>query len=114
MYITKCIKLLQTKNIKFYKEIRDLFKYIVAFVFLLITNFQPWYLIWLTPFIIWQKSDNIKLIFQMQIMTLVANIVFLIYSENFKYGVPFFTILVIGILICIIKNEKYRNKIRSV
>ena len=114
MYIAKCIKLIKTKNIKFYKEMRELFKYLIVFIFLLITNFQPWYLIWLTPFIIWQKSDNIKLILQMQIMTLVANIVFLIYSENYKYGVPFFVILIFGILTCIIKNLKNKKYIRGV
>ena len=49
-----------------------------------------------------------KLIIQMQLMTLIANIVFLIYSENFIYGVPFFVIFVTGTLICIIKNKKER------
>ena len=63
---------------------------------------------WLTPFMIWQKSDNIKLIIQMQIMTLIANIVFLIYSENYIYGVPFFSIFVISILCCIIYNKNKR------
>jgi len=106
IYIIKCFTILFNKDIKFYKEMRELFLFIVAFIFLLITNFQPWYLMWLTPFMIWQKAENIKLINQMQIMTLIANMVFLIYSENYKYGVGFFTILVIGILICIIKNKK--------
>ena len=61
---------------------------------------------WLVPVMMWQKSENIKLIIQMQLMTLIANIVFLIYSENFKYGVPYFMIFLFGILICIIENEK--------
>ena len=45
----------------------------------------------------------------MQLITLIANIVFLIYSENFVYGVPFFMIFVTGTLICIIKNKKERK-----
>ena len=105
-YIVKCFSLLFEKKIKWYKEMIELFCFIMAFLFLLITNFQPWYFMWLIPFILWQKSDNIKLIIQMQIMTLFANIVFLIYSENYIYGVPFFGILIIGILSCMIYNKK--------
>lgn len=114
IYICKCISLLFTKTIKFSQEMRNLFIFMLVFLFLLITNFQPWYLIWLTPFMLWQKSDNIKLIIQMQIMTLIANIVFLIYSENYKYGVPFFTVFVIGTLICIIQNQRKRMMIKGV
>lgn len=106
IYITACFMLLFAKKIRIYRNMRELLYFILAFLFLLITNFQPWYFMWLVPLMIWQKSENIKLIIQMQLMTLIANSVFLIYSENFKYGVPFFTIFVFGILICIIENKK--------
>lgn len=110
-YIIDCIALLFKKRINMNKIMRLLFKYIIIFIFVLITNFQTWYFIWLVPFLIWQKSENIKLIIQMQIMTLIANIVFLIYSENFYYGIPFFMILFTGILSCIIynKNKEIEN-----
>ena len=107
-YIVYCIRILLEEDIKFDINMRILFIFVLAFLFLLITNFQPWYFMWLVPFMIWQKSDNIKLIVQMQLMTLVANMVFLIYSENYKYGVPFFTIFVFGILLCIIENKNSR------
>lgn len=117
IYVVECILLLCKKDIKFYKEMRKVFLFILAFTFLLITNFQPWYLIWLTPFMIWQKSENIKLITQMQIMSLIANIVFLAYSEYYKYGIPFFVILVSGTLACMIDNKSqkrsHKNKIRK-
>lgn len=106
LYIVACVMLLLKKNIKQFKNMRELFWFVLAFLFLLITNFQPWYFMWLVPFMVWQKSENIKLIVQIQIMTLIANIVFLIYSENFKYGVPFFVIFVMGTLICVIQNKK--------
>ena len=106
IYIIACFTLLKAKKIKFYKIMRELYYFILTFLFLLITNFQPWYFMWLVPFMLWQKSENIKVIVQMQIMTLLANMVFLIYSENYRYGVPFFTIFVFGILICIIENKK--------
>lgn len=111
LYAYKIIQLLINNEICIKKEMQSLFKFILIFLFLMITNFQPWYLIWITPFMMWEKSENIKLIIQMQLMTLIANIVFLIYSENYKYGVPFFMIYVIGTLLCIIrnKNEKIEN-----
>lgn len=104
VYICKCISLLFEKNIKFKTEMNILFLFIVYFIFLLITNFQPWYLIWLIPFLIWQKPQNIRLIINIQNCALMANVIFLIYSENYRYGVPFFVILVFGVLISIIIN----------
>ena len=106
LYISSCFMLLFAKKIRFYKNMRQLYYFILAFLFLLITNFQPWYFMWLVPFMIWQKSENIKLIVQMQLMTLIANMVFLIYSENYQYGVPFYAVFVFGIMICIIENKK--------
>ena len=106
VYIIACFMLLLEKKIRFYKNMRELFWFVIAFLFMLITNFQPWYFMWLVPFMVWQKSENIQLTVQMQLMTLIANIVFLIYSENFKYGVPFFVIFIVGTLICVIQNKK--------
>ena len=110
IYISACFMILFSKKITMQKNMRQLFWFVLAFLFLLITNFQPWYFMWLVPFMVWQKSENIKLSVQLQIMTMIANAVFLIYSENYKYGVPFFTIFVIGTLICIIQNKN--SKIR--
>ncbi len=112
MYVINCIFLLISKNLKFYKENRTIFGFTVAFLFFLITNFQPWYFMWLIPFIIWQKSDTIKLIIQMQILTLIANIIFLIYSEG-GYQDIFFTIFVLGIGICVLINKKVFIKIKD-
>ena len=109
IYFNTCVSLLFSKTIIFSKQMKIVYLFLLAFLFLLITNFQPWYFIWLSPLMIWQNSKNIKLIIQMQLLTLYANIVFLINTENFRYGVPFFMIFVFGILICIIKNNKNRT-----
>ena len=116
LYIYTCLSLLiKKKEIRFYREMRKLFWIICAFIFLIITNSQPWYLMWLIPFIIWQRPENIKLIIQTQIISLMTNIVFLIYSEDAKYGIPYFVILVFGILLSIIynKNERYNRLIKQ-
>jgi len=62
IYLFTCIELLFKKQIKFDKEIRNYQKFIMIFLFLLITNFQPWYIFWLFPCIMWQKARDIKLI----------------------------------------------------
>lgn len=106
MYFCYSVCLLCQKKIVWRKEVKELYGFILGFLFLLITNFQPWYFMWLTPFLFWQNSRNIKLIVQMQILTLVANMVFLVYSEYYVYGVPYFVVLIVGILVCMVKNKK--------
>jgi len=105
-YALNCIILLVNKNIKFYKEIRCIYGFVLVFLFFLLTNFQPWYFMWLSIFMIWQKSQNIKLLLQIQILTLIANLKFLMYSESFENGCDFFKIFIIGIALCIILNSK--------
>ena len=100
------------KSMNFKEELNKLFWYIVAFSLLLLTNFQPWYFMWFTPFMIFQKSLKIQLINQMQIVTLFANSVLLFNSEGYIYGVPFFFMMIIGILFCIILS--LNNKIKLI
>ena len=114
VYAINCMKLLFNKNIKFYKEIRSIYFFVIAFLFALLTNFQPWYFMWLTVFMIWQNGKNIKLIIEMQILTLFANIVFLIWSESYIHGPKFFSTFIAGIAICMIGNSKFlKNKIKK-
>lgn len=105
-YVLNCIILLVNKNIKFYKEIRCIYGFVLVFLFFLLTNFQPWYFMWLSVFMIWQKSKNIRLLLQIQVLTLIANLKFLIYSESFENGCDFFKVFVIGIFVCILLNSK--------
>jgi hypothetical protein len=79
-------------------------------MFVLITNFQPWYIMWLFPLIIWQKASNIKLIVQTGLISMYANSVFLIYGENWKYGVYFYLILTIGMIFFSFYNNKKKIK----
>ena len=108
IYLARCIVLLCNPQISLKKELQSIYWFLLTFIFLLITGFQPWYLMWLCPIMMWQKSRDIKLIVQMQILTQIANSIFIMYTESYKYGVPFFFIFVVGTLICIIKNKKER------
>lgn len=62
IYIVTNIFLLNEKKITF-KRLMEICQYfLIAFTFILITNFQPWYILWLFPCMMWQKAENIKLV----------------------------------------------------
>ena len=52
IYFFTCLTLLYKKQIKFREEMRTVEYFLVAFLFLLITNFQTWYIMWLFPLMI--------------------------------------------------------------
>ena len=110
IYFFTCIVELYKKEIKFRNETRKIILFIMTFIFLLITNFQPWYIMWMFPFLIWQKSDNIKLIVGISIISEFANSVFLQYGEGWRYGTPFVFMLWIstGIYKIIIDRKRIK------
>ena len=110
IYFFTCIVELYKKEIKFRNETRKIILFILAFIFLLITNFQPWYIMWMFPFLIWQKSDDIKLIVGISIISEFANSVFLQYGEGWRYGTPFVFMLWIstGIYKIIIDRKRIK------
>ena len=110
IYFFACIIILNKKEIKFNKEIKTANYFIVAFLFLLITNFQPWYIMWLFPCLIWQKADVIKLTIGMSILSQFVNSIFLMYEENWHYGTPFIFILIVGTLATYIFNQNKRKE----
>ena len=62
IYVAVCIVLLNKKEVSFRNQMRKYEYFLVAFLFLLITNFQPWYILWLFPCMMWQKSEDINTI----------------------------------------------------
>lgn len=110
IYFFTCIILLNKKQIRFREEMRKVNYFIMAFLFLLITNFQPWYIMWLFPLLMWQRAENIKWIPQMAIISEFANSIFLTYGEGWRNGTPFTVILIVGSLGMWIINQKMRRK----
>ena len=109
VYFFTMITLLNKKEIKFRKEIRKTNYFIMAFLFLLITNFQPWYIMWLFPCIMWQKTEDIKAIIGISLMSEFANMVFLLYSEAWQNGTPFTFVFITGSLLIIIINDRLKR-----
>lgn len=112
IYVLRCFALLFKTQIKFSKEAKEVEYFLIAFLFLLVTNFQPWYIMWLFPLLMWQDSKNIKLIIQISLISQFANSIFLAYTENWKNGIPFTFCMLLGITICIcLNNRKKKRKI---
>lgn len=106
IYFFTCLVLLNKKNIKFKNEIKNYNYLLLAFLFLLITNFQVWYIMWLFPTFMFQKKNMLKLIIQISIISEFATAIFIAYGEAWQYGTPFTFIMVTASLIAIIINNK--------
>lgn len=109
VYFFTCVILLCKKQIKFHIEMKKANYFIIAFLFLLITNFQPWYILWLFPLLIWQRAEDIRLIVQISLISQFANSIFLTYGEGWKNGTPFAFFMVTGILIAVLYNTRFKR-----
>lgn len=110
IYFFTCIILLNKKEICLREELRKANYFIMAFLFLLITNFQPWYIIWLFPLLIWQKAEMIRWIPQVALLSSFANGIFLTYGEGWQNGTPFTFVLWVGALSLWIVNERLKRR----
>ena len=106
VYVFICLQLLCKEKINYIKEMRKIEYLLLAFIFLLLTNFQTWYIMWLFPLIIWQKPKTIKLIIQISLISQFANSIFMIYGEAWINGTKFIISMLIGTIICLIYNNK--------
>lgn len=118
-YIAILLKLFfskETKNITFKKIIRTYQTFLLVFTFILITNFNPWYVIWLFPTLLWQKARNIRLTLYLSLGALVSySITYATRIDNESVGIPYLIVMVGTIVILyfgknIIKKYKLKNK----
>ena len=114
IYFFTCVTLLYKKQIKFREEMRKTEYFLVAFLFLLITNFQPWYIMWLFPLMMWQKKKMIQFVVQIALISQFSNSVFLINGEGWRNGTPFTFFMLLGICICLNLGEfKLRTRFKN-
>ena len=113
IYFFTCLTLLYKKHIKFREEMRKTEYFLVAFLFLLITNFQPWYIMWLFPLMIWQKKRMIQFVVQIALISQFANSVFLINGEGWRNGTPFTFFMLLGIFLCVNVRDILQNSTRQ-
>lgn len=93
-YFYVVIKLLLQKEIKFHMIIKKYHIILMLFIFIVITNFNPWYIMWLFPTIFWLKSKSIKNVLFLSYASQIGNILnFALYSEDEGLGIPYFFIM---------------------
>ena len=108
IYFFTNLTLLFKKKIKFGEESKKYEYFLMAFLFLLITNFQTWYIMWLFPLMMWQKKENLQLIIQIAIVSQFANSVFLINGDGWRNGTPFTFFMVLGIYLWSLYNNNLK------
>ncbi len=109
IYFFTCVVILNKKDIKFKNMMEKANCFLVPFIFLLITNFQPWYIMWLFPIIMFQKPDTIKMELGISLISEIANSVFLVYTEGWRNGTPFIFIMLLGAFLMLMYIKKERE-----
>ena len=110
IYFIYLIDLLFKKNVKM-KDVA--FKYnniTLVFIFLIITNFHEWYLMWIIPTLMWQKKYMRYFIISLTIMSLIYPIGFyIICADGYIYGLTYsIKILISSLLLTfsiVLKNK---------
>ena len=107
-----CVDMLINKKLKFRFILQNMLYILLFFVFVLITQFQPWYLLWIYSVLVWQKSKNIKLIIQVTMLTQFANAIFLLNGEGWQNGTPYTFVMWLGLATIALANQ-YLREIRK-
>lgn len=66
------INILCKKNIELKKVMKQYHYILLLFIFVAITNFQCWYIMWLFPTLMWQNKKNIKNVIRVSILSEIA------------------------------------------
>lgn len=102
-YITIILKLFFNKNgnkIKFSKLIKTYQIFLLIFTFILITNFNPWYVIWLFPTLFYQKAKDIRYTLYLSMGVIYSyTITYATKIDDESVGIPYFLVMVITILV---------------
>ena len=113
-YITIIIKLFFNKNINkisFRKLMQTYQIFLIIFTFILITNFNAWYVIWLFPSLMWQKSKNIRT--TLYLSSGVLNSYAITYAtkiDDESVGLLYLIVMVLTIVILTLGRKIYYEK----
>lgn len=113
IYISTVIKLLINDNKKtFSTYIRQYNPLLYIFTFVLITNFNSWYILWLFPTMMFLNGKNIRLIMNLSYAVEVAYIgSFALHSEAQVLGILYINLLAL-ITVCLVPIQNFKkNKV---
>lgn len=114
-YIAILFKLFLAKdsnNIKFSQLMKTYQMFLLIFTFVLITNFNPWYVIWLFPTLFYQKAKNIRYTLYLSMGVIYSyTITYATKIDDESVGIPYFLVMVITILVLeLIRQIKIKFK----
>ena len=111
-YVYVVIRILISKKINMHQIMEKYNFILLIFTFVLITNFNPWYIMWLYPTIFLIRGKSIKNILYLSYTCEIANLLsFALWSEKQILGIPYFIIMIGG---AIILNMANRVKIKKI
>lgn len=115
IYGSIVLKLLWQKRISFVKNMRIYNGLLLAFIFLTITNFQAWYVMWLFSTLLWQRGKMIKSIINISIAVELANAVYFLLSQSIQYAQYYsFALIATFIILEIINNKKEKKTCKMI
>ena len=111
IYISATIKLLINDNKRIFSTyIRQYNSLLYIFTFVLITNFNSWYILWLFPTLMFLNGKNIRLIINLSYAVEVAYIgSFALYSEARVLGILYINLVAL-ITVCLAPLQKINKK----
>lgn len=111
IYISAAIKLLINDNKRIFSTyIRQYNPLLYIFTFVLITNFNSWYILWLCPTLMFLNGKNIRLIINLLYAVEVAYIgSFALYSEAQVLGILYINLVAL-ITVCLAPLQKINKK----
>lgn len=110
VYCVSLIKLLFTKDIEFEKLISKYNCFMLVFIFVVISNFQKWYILWLLPTIFWQNKYMQKFITYLTIFAIVPSFrYFVTGGDGWKEGITY-SIQVLALSAVILGGTMLINK----
>ena len=117
MYLIMLIKMLLTKDFKFKDAMKKYNIIMLIFIFLCLTTFQKWYILWLIPTITWQNKYMRYFILNLTITALIPSYnYFKFESDGFSKGIYYsLMIIVISLVLIVIKTiyDKIRYRMKK-
>ena len=85
--------------------------FLLVFTFLLITNFNSWYVIWLFPTLFYQKSKNIRYTLYLSMGVIYSYaITYSTRIDDETVGIPYFLVMVFTVVLLeLMRNIKRKG-----
>ena len=110
-YVMILIKCIFKTKINFSYLMRKYNWVMLVFIFLVLTNFQKWYVLWLMPTLIWGRKNIRNFILNLTIFGMAPSLIyFIIGNDTWVYGVYYSIILVILSAVNVIVPKIVENK----